>query len=565
MKESTEKKELAKQTLRLYWHHAWQHKGYVIGLLTVVPFTVLVFSFLPPLIVANILQRISNGDFVQDNLWASFGPQLVVFALLAFAGGMLLWRIVIILIWKLEMRVLQDIHQRIFTHMLDLSASFHANRFGGSLVSQANKFAGAYIRIADTIVFSVIPLAMSFVFASIVLFPRTPIVVILLLTFSLVFMTTAILVTRRVRELHAVEAGKSNTQTGYLADAITNVLAIKSFAGGKYERKRYKHATQDTREATQDVMRASVKRDFLFSGMTQTLEVGALLIAAASVVLFDADVATVFLVVSYTSQINQRLWDFCQSTLRNYNRAIGDARDMTEILAIRPGIKDAAKPEKVRIKKGAIAFQDMTFAHPESNEDDALFQKLNLDIRPGEKIGLVGHSGSGKTSLTKLLLRYSDIDDGAILIDGQSISAITQDDLRRHIAYVPQEPLLFHRSIRENIGYGKPDATDAEIREAARKAHAHEFIDKLPKNYETLVGERGVKLSGGQRQRIAIARAILKNAPILVLDEATSALDSESEKLIQQAIDRLRVNRTCLVIAHRLSTCLLYTSPSPRD
>jgi len=551
---NNDQKELAKQTLRLYWQHAWRHKGYVIALLTAVPVTVLVFSFLPPLIVANLLERISTGDFVRDDLWGSFGPLLILYGVLAFLGGMLLWRIVVILIWKLEMRVQQDIHRRIFTHMLDLSASFHANRFGGSLVSQANKFAGAYIRIADTVVFSVIPLAMSFVFASIVLLPRAPVVVALLLGFSLVFMTTAVIVTRPVRRLHAVEAAKSNTQTGFLADAITNVLAIKSFAGGKYERKRFSRATDDTRNATVDVMHASTKRDLLFSGMTQTLDVGALTVATASVVLFDANVATVFLIVSYTSQILQRLWDFCQSTLRNYNRAIGDARDMTEILAIQPGIKDPAKPEKVRIQAGAIEFQNMTFAHAESNENDTLFQKLNLAIKPGEKIGLVGHSGSGKTSLTKLLLRYNDIDDGAILIDGQNISAITQDDLRRNIAYVPQEPLLFHRSIRENIAYGRPGATDEEIREAARKAHADEFVEKLPKGYETLVGERGVKLSGGQRQRIAIARAILKDAPILVLDEATSALDSESEKLIQSALWELMKGRTAIVIAHRLST-----------
>jgi ATP-binding cassette subfamily B protein len=225
---------------------------------------------------------------------------------------------------------------------------------------------------------------------------------------------------------------------------------------------------------------------------------------------------------------------------------------MTEILAIQPGVMDPEKPQKSRITKGAITFEAMTFTHPEN--DEPLFHGLDLSIKPGEKIGLVGHSGSGKTSLTKLLLRYNDIDAGEINIDGQSIAKITQEELRRHIAYVPQEPLLFHRTIQENIAYGKPDATEEEIIAAARKAHAHEFIQKLAKGYDTLVGERGVKLSGGQRQRIAIARAILKDAPILVLDEATSALDSESEKLIQEALWELMKGRTAIVIAHRLST-----------
>jgi ATP-binding cassette subfamily B protein len=177
-----------------------------------------------------------------------------------------------------------------------------------------------------------------------------------------------------------------------------------------------------------------------------------------------------------------------------------------------------------------------------------------LSIHAGEKIGLVGHSGSGKTTFTRLLLRFSDLDKGEILIDGQNIANITQDDLHNEIAYVPQEPLLFHRSIKENISYGQPAASMSEIDKAAKQAHAEDFIEQLPKGYETLVGERGVKLSGGQRQRIAIARALLKDAPILLLDEATSALDSESEALIQDALWKLMEGRTAIVIAHRLST-----------
>jgi ATP-binding cassette subfamily B protein len=206
----------------------------------------------------------------------------------------------------------------------------------------------------------------------------------------------------------------------------------------------------------------------------------------------------------------------------------------------------------VRISKGAVTFENVSFTH--AGADDAIFENFELTIQPGEKIGLVEHSGSGKTTFTRLLLRFSDIDSGQILIDGQNIAHITQDDLHRHIAYVPQEPLLFHRSIAENIAYGKAEADQAEIEKVAKLAHAAEFIETLPKGYETLVGERGVKLSGGQRQRVAIARAMIKDAPILVLDEATSALDSESEKLIQSALWKLMEGRTAVVIAHRLST-----------
>jgi ATP-binding cassette subfamily B protein len=203
---------------------------------------------------------------------------------------------------------------------------------------------------------------------------------------------------------------------------------------------------------------------------------------------------------------------------------------------------------------GEIICKDVAFKYADASSDEHIFRGLNLHIAPGEKIGLVGHSGGGKSTFTRLLLRFDDLTSGAITIDGQDIKHATQTSLRQQISYVPQEPLLFHRSIRENIAYGTSDATQEAVENAARLAYAHGFIAKLPAGYDTIVGERGVKLSGGQRQRIAIARAILKNAPILVLDEATSALDSESEKVIQKALWKLMQNRTTVVIAHRLST-----------
>lgn len=330
-------------------------------------------------------------------------------------------------------------------------------------------------------------------------------------------------------------------------------MAVKSFAADKLETKRFAHATEDTRQKTMDVMRAATKRDIYFSTVTSALAAVSLVLAAASVVMFDANIATVFLVLNYTSNIGQRLWDFSQSTLRAYNRALGDAREGVLTLQTPSTVTDSDVPETSRIHRGTIEFKDVEFGH-EKTDDDPLFTNLNLRIKQGEKIGLVGHSGSGKTSLTKLLLRFSDVDSGQILIDGQDISRIAQEDLRRHIAYVPQEPLLFHRTLLENISYGQPEATEQEIRAIAKIANCDAFISALPKDYKTLVGERGVKLSGGQRQRVAIARAMLKNAPILILDEATSALDSESEVLIQDALWKLMENRTAIVIAHRLST-----------
>jgi ATP-binding cassette subfamily B protein len=238
--------------------------------------------------------------------------------------------------------------------------------------------------------------------------------------------------------------------------------------------------------------------------------------------------------------------------LRTYNRAIGDADGMVHRLSQRPSVLDPVDPEPSRMRRGAITFERVTFTHAGAGE--ALFDGLDLRIEPGERIGLVGHSGAGKSSVVKLLMRFTDLDGGRILVDGQDIARVTQADLHEAIAYVPQEPLLFHRSIAENITYGRLDASEAQIAEAARDAHAAEFVESLHQGYRTLVGERGVKLSGGQRQRIAIARAMVKDAPVLLLDEATSALDSESELLIQDALWQLMEGRTAIVIAHRLST-----------
>jgi ATP-binding cassette, subfamily B, bacterial len=545
---------LSKKTLTIYWHHAWHYPKYVIGLLFAMPLTLLTQQFLPPLIAANVLDRLSRGDFTPNNLWGSFGSDLLLYAILSIFGGVVAWRVIIVLVWKLEAMVARDLYQRLFAHYTKLSADFHANSFGGSLVSQTNKFAASYVRIADTTLFQVYALFLALLFTSVILLPRAPLFVAFLLAFSAVYLISAILITRYVRKLNAAEASAQNKQTGYLADMLTNVLAVKSFATSEQENTRFAAATENTRAATMAVMRAATKRDIYFGAVTTSIEILSLVMAAASVVLFDADIVTVFLVLTYTSNIVRRLWEFSQNTLRNYNRAIGDARDATETLQLKPNVKDPVSPEPVRITRGSIDFQNVVFTHRDSNEAEPLFHKLNLRLKPGEKIGLVGHSGSGKTSLTKLILRFADIDSGEILVDGQNIAHLTQDDLRRHIAYVPQEPLLFHRTLSENIAYGRSNANPQEIKAIAKMAHAHEFIEKLPNGYETLVGERGVKLSGGQRQRIAIARAMLKNAPILLLDEATSALDSESERLIQDALWKLMEGRTAIVIAHRLST-----------
>ena len=247
-------------------------------------------------------------------------------------------------------------------------------------------------------------------------------------------------------------------------------------------------------------------------------------------------------------------FNYINSMMQRMNRAVGDAAEMTKILDEPRLVEDVPGAQPLVVRDGAIDFEGLAFRYLDAAEGDYVFEGLDLNVPAGQRLGLVGRSGSGKTTLTKLLLRLSDVQDGSILVDGQDISACTQQSLRRQIAYVPQEALLFHRSIRENIAYGRPDAAEEEIRRAAGLANALEFVDRLPHGLDTMVGERGEKLSGGQRQRVAIARAILADAPILVLDEATSALDSESEALVQGALENLMRGRTSIVVAHRLST-----------
>jgi ATP-binding cassette subfamily B protein len=543
-----------KQTAKFYLRHMIKYKGPLIAALIMVPVSNILLFQIPPLLLSGIVQRLSTHDYIGGNVWASFGGTLVLYAGLTLVAGVILWRITVYIIWSLELRVQRSIHREVLEHLMSMSTNFHANRFGGTLVSQATKLSSAYINIANTTVYALYTLFIAFIVSAVILFPRVPFIAVALILLSIIFMVVTTLGTRPVRRLRAEYAETESKQIGILADNITNIAAVKSFAGGGDERNLYARATRATQMAGRKVLRASTIRDAVSASANISIGIIVVVMAVVAVVAYGADIGTAFLVLTYSGLIGARLWEFSQVSLREYNRGFGDARDMIEILAIPPEVKDPEHPEAPRITKGAINFIDMSFTHPDSRENETLFEHFNLRIAPGEKAGLVGQSGAGKTTLTKLLLRFHNIDGGAITIDGQNIANITQDDLRRHVAYVPQEPLLFHRTIAENIAYGKPDASNEEIRAAAKKAHALEFVGKLPKGFDTLVGERGVKLSGGQRQRIAIARAILKDAPILLLDEATSALDSESESVIQAALWELMKGRTTIVIAHRLST-----------
>lgn len=550
--QKSSKPKQAKQVIAFYWREASAYKLSLALICILVPLAVIGNNLLPPLVLARVLDRLGRQDYIPQQLWESFSGEIIAYAAIVLIAGAVLWRLVDFVVWRLEANMQRKLAQKVFRHLTEQSADFHANNFGGSLVSQNNKLLAGYVRIADTTFYGTIPLIVSILASAVILAGRSPIFAVTLVAFASLYIVISLLVTAPTRRAAAKHASAESRQTGALADAITNVMAIKSFATDQREFSAYAKVTDNTRQSLLQLMKKIQVQMLTFSAMTSTITIASLILALVSVIHFDADLATAFLIFNYTAYIIHQLFQFSNTSLRNYNRAIGDAVDMVEILNTPPSVTDPAKPEKLKISHGHIRFEHVTFSH--SDARDAIFRNLNVSIKPGEKVGLVGHSGSGKTTLTRLLLRFSNIDKGRITIDGQNIAKITQNDLRSRIAYVPQEPLLFHRTIAENIGYGNPDASLREIKAVARQANAADFIERLPKGYDTLVGERGIKLSGGQRQRIAIARAMLKNAPILVLDEATSALDSESEALIQDALWKLMEGRTAIVIAHRLST-----------
>ena len=547
------KESVHRRTLHYYWRGIKQQRRYFLPILFVMPMAVFLNNFAASWIMSDVINRLTIDPPAADQVFAVFLPFLLLYAGAMIVGELLCWRLVLWLCWKGEVRAMFDLRKQCFNHLVEQSAHFHNNKFGGSLVTQTNRFVSAYERLCDTMIWQIIPLTSSFVFVFTILGFQLPLFALALGILSAAFLTVGYFSFKKTRVLNEREATMSSKLTGQLADSITNISSIKSFARESHEAKLFHHHNQEWNNSTMSLMRALVKRDIGFGAILVVLAITTFIFLIGGNAWLGVPIGTLFLAITYMMNIWNQLWQF-NRILRDVNRALGDAREMTMILDDPISVKNVPHAKKLVADRGAIEFQNVSFHHADAKQSEEVFSNLNLVIPAGQRVGLVGHSGSGKTTLTKLLLRFVDIQSGEILIDGQNIAKVTQNSLRHAIAYVPQEPMLFHRTIADNIAYGKPNATEEEIRHAAKLANALEFIDKLPAGFDTMAGERGVKLSGGQRQRIVIARAILKDAPILVLDEATSALDTESEKLIQQALHRLMKGRTSIVIAHRLST-----------
>lgn len=542
-----------RKTLSIFWHATKRYPLLFWAGTAGSALAVIVQDIIPPFVVAKAFAKLQRDYSLGASLhFADYAGYFYAF-LTSMLAGMAIWRIQGYCVWQYEIRTIRDLMVKIFKHFQSQSQRFYDDRFAGALVSQTNKFIGAYERLMDEFIWSIVSGITALLFSLAVLFFVWYWYAIVLLVITTTYMFIMYRRMKRQLPFNKDEASKQTRQTAALADVISNISTVRAFSGEDYEIDRFNKVINNVYKSSHKLAIESFKTDAISHFQTNSFHIVAFLFGLIAITTLNAKVSVLYLALTYTGGVTNRLWQFGR-IMRNINRSFGDATEMTEILQIEPEVKDAEETTLGKITRGRIEFKNVTFNYPESKESKPLFNKLGLVIKPGEKVGLVGHSGGGKTTVTKLVLRYMDIDDGQILIDGQDIKLMPQKNLRHSIAYVSQEPILFHRSLFENIRYGRPGASDDEVFAAAKMANIHDFIQELPNGYETLVGERGVKLSGGQRQRIAIARAMLKNAPILVLDEATSALDSESEKLIQEALWKLMEGRTSIVIAHRLST-----------
>lgn len=510
-----------------------------------IPIASLLIDTAVPYFLSQAVGTFASGE--SSMLW-----NFIIFAAIAAVAGVAFNLIGFQSAIYHESHVREELTNETAEQIILKDQNFFSNQKIGALTGRFIDFINSHVALQDLFIMRTITFILSVGSGVAIIFFNAPLLggIILALIIGLLIQ---IRISLKIRTPYRTErkrlVGEVN---GALADSIANSLTVKTFANEKVEQSTLAKLTEKYRSIYVKDFRLMSTEGSLRILLMSIVQIIAIAIVANLLINGSIELGIAIFTIAYLQRISTQLFSL-GDIINGYDRIFIAAAPMTEILLEPTGINDTNKARKLTVSNGVIDFKDVNYAYADSSEVNVL-NALSLTIPEGQKIGLVGTSGAGKTTLTKLLLRFDDTTSGDILIDNQSIKNVTQRSLRKNIAYVPQEPALFHRTLRENIAYGKLKATDAEIKKAAAQANALSFIEKLPDGLNTIVGERGVKLSGGQRQRIAIARAILKNAPILILDEATSALDSESEKLIQEALEQLMKGRTSIVIAHRLST-----------
>lgn len=540
-------KHITREIHKLFWRGNFQDKRtLILSYLFRVP-AVAIYNTFIPLVGAYAIQMIISKQFGEVNKYAV----LVIVLSLLYS---LLWALGDLAIDKNSIKGAKYVQNEVFSNYLNKDYEFYSNAYFGSLGAQASRLRTAFDVYGYLFTFS-IPKQLTIVITGvgIIAYKSPQLAIITLLSMVLVLGFTILSSSWRL-QFRRKESETSSVVAANIGDALTHGTTVKSFATEDYEIQRLSGPLETWAKAQYKTWNAAIPAN-IGRMVLAALATAALLVFSSKLYQQgDISITIVVLVQLYVIKLVASTIDIAE-IVKQYEQTMGAAYEPVKTMLIEPAVIDPDQPQVLAdSSKYYLKLSDVSFKYPESKKEQYAIKNFSLDAKPGEKIGIVGYSGSGKTTLTKLLLRFMDVTNGAIEIDDIDIRKLKQKDLRRIVSYVPQEPLLFHRSIGENITYAKPNATKAEIEHAAKLAYVSEFIDEMPKGFDTLVGERGVKLSGGQRQRVAIARAILKDSPILVLDEATSALDSKSEKYIQDALWHLMENRTTIVIAHRLST-----------
>ena len=452
----------------------------------------------------------------------------------------------------LASRTMQEMTNEGFKRVQSFSADWHGDTFAGATVRRLSRAMWGYDVVADCVVLWIAPAMVILLGLSIQMLVHWFWVGAFSLAMVVTYITSNILFSNfYIRKANLRSVAMDSRIGGALADSISSNPTVKGFGAEAREEARIALVTDDWREATLITWNRYMDSWLIHNVLLAVLQAGLsglLLLAWAKGQATAGDVAFVITTFLMMSGYLRNMGD----NIRMLQRGLADVEDVARYAQTAPQVKDAPGAPAFLGQRGEIVFEDVTFRY--KSADKPIYDHFSLRIAPGERLALVGPTGSGKSTFVKLIQRLYDLQGGRILADGQDIAAVTQGSLRRAVAVVPQDPALFHRTIAENISYARPGATPEEIALAAKRARAHDFIAGLPKGYDTLVGERGVKLSGGERQRVAIARAFLADAPVLVLDEATSSLDVETEVLVQAATEELMAGRTTIVIAHRLST-----------
>jgi len=543
-------KEAVRQVLREYFKQ-YADRPWAAFVAFIAPAVGSIFVlFVPPLIIERIVNIIASGAGVTVQ---SMMGLVLTFGILWFLGEVL-WRFGMYYLNVIESEGIKSIANNVFQLLMERDYDFFANNFVGSLTKKALVYPRAFEIFTDAIVFQITTNVFPIIFAGVILWRYSPWITLVLLGCLVLLILIASPLIRRRSRLVVLRNDAGSRLSGRLADVLGNAITVKSFAREENEAVAYGDYVDDFKNKFSRVNNFhNLRLDLVISPLYVCTNVVGLLLAVFLVQKLSLAPGAVVVIFTYFASVTRIFWEI-NRVYRLIESSVSEAAEFTELVVRRPAIVDAPCAKRIQVSEARIEFKNVCFKYASTNNEHLFLRDFNLVIEGGEKVGLVGPSGGGKSTLTKLLLRYIDVLEGDILIDGQNIREVTQGSLRSAMAYVPQEPLLFHRTLYENIVYGSNGASMSDVVEASKLAHAHEFIESLPKGYETYVGERGIKLSGGQRQRVAIARAILKGASILVLDEATSSLDSESEKYIQKGLLELMKNKTAFVIAHRLST-----------